>query len=357
MLYMLPPKVERDYEVMIARREAGATPTSLDFNKYRDAKDLFHILAVLDSGPVEIWQVRLSSLDKITQSVSRISLSDKQLIVSAKFIGVDTILIVYGPHVKPFFQQVTYLDGNSNILPNISVKPLAKAGSAFMNLEKKEPEYKGGGNEMELEAQNEIPRKKKKNLSTSTVSTVGALDMKLPQMVDETYDGLSLRSTENSESQPYSEKPVLDIKTKLITTSSESMGRALVQAIHTNDRDLLEQVLKNQQPNLVINTVSRIPPDLVVPFLVVVVKLCHTRSENLKRVLLWVKAVFEYHISYLLTVPNLQSLLTPLNNTLEERVSYFDENCQVQGKLNFLLSFEATGSGVTTFKNTHHYAD
>ena len=84
-----------------------------------------------------------------------------------------------------------------------------------------------------------------------------------------------------------------------------SLVSVLTQALHTDDSSLLEQCLSRSEPRIISETVRRLPARFVVPFLMSVVSRVYAKASRAAALIPWIKAIFQNHTSYLLTVPNL----------------------------------------------------
>ncbi|OMH85530.1 WD repeat-containing protein 43 [Zancudomyces culisetae] len=117
-----------------------------------------------------------------------------------------------------------------------------------------------------------------------------------------------------------------------------SLLRVLVQSISTNDKELLETVLKySYNPQLVNQTVYMLPSqEFVVPFLNLLVER-YQRNPNRSAVLVpWIKSVLVLHASYLATLPYLVDLFSSLYFLISSRVTNQQQSLI---KLNSRLEF------------------
>lgn len=101
-----------------------------------------------------------------------------------------------------------------------------------------------------------------------------------------------------------------------IEVPTESLSRTLTQALHSSDAKLLEGCLRHSDPEIIQNTVMRIPPQLAVPLLQACVdRLARGRGGNTGRsrgsaassqrgtvMIAWIKIVLVAHSGHLMTV-------------------------------------------------------
>lgn len=105
-------------------------------------------------------------------------------------------------------------------------------------------------------------------------------------------------------------------KSGLDTIPANSLTRTLIQALHSSDTKLIETCLAHSNPDLIRNTVKRLPSQLAVPLLNACVERLGrgARAANMKgggagastqrgiTLVTWVKTVLAVHTGYLMTV-------------------------------------------------------
>lgn len=82
-----------------------------------------------------------------------------------------------------------------------------------------------------------------------------------------------------------------------------------MQALHSGDTALLEACLLHSNPEVIRNTVRRLPTAYVVPFLTQLVTKFQGRSNRGEALLEWLKAVLLIHTAYLMTVGEIRLLV------------------------------------------------
>lgn len=104
-----------------------------------------------------------------------------------------------------------------------------------------------------------------------------------------------------SSSFPDSEKS--SSKKRLETsTSMDRLCKQLVQALQSNDEDLLDSVLNDRTEDVVTTTTTNIPGEYIQPFLEHLKRRIYTNSsENISH-LIWLEKLLQTRLSLLLTV-------------------------------------------------------
>lgn len=67
-------------------------------------------------------------------------------------------------------------------------------------------------------------------------------------------------------------------KTPIILQGAQSLEKPLVQAVRSNDTELLKKITSNTNPTLINNTIERLPLDTVHPFLMYTVGQLQSKS-------------------------------------------------------------------------------
>ncbi|THH17227.1 hypothetical protein EW146_g3548 [Bondarzewia mesenterica] len=152
-------------------------------------------------------------------------------------------------------------------------------------------------------------------------------------------------------------------------TSSITLTRTLIQALHSSDMRLLETCLAHTDSGLIMNTVRRLPPQLAVPLLTA----CMERLGRGKRagagkgggagagsqrgmgLVRWIKTVLVVHSGHLMTVmlsftlflahahsffsqmPDLVARLSGLHATLTTRLTLQESLLSLSGRLDMVL--------------------
>jgi len=197
----------------------------------------------------------------------------------------------------------------------------------------------------------------KKAYNESAVTVVGAADFAIaaPGMEkdsdnegsdDEERDAAELegRTMEEKlqdlavEDTASKKKSTKQSKNKYSTPKANSLQQMLIQALHSNDLQLLEACLTFNNVEVIRNTVRRLPTAYVIPFLTQVIHKFQQKPNRGEALLEWIKAVLLIHTAYLMTVPDLIKKLSNFYQTLDSRVSVFQKLLNLHGRLDLVMS-------------------
>jgi U3 small nucleolar RNA-associated protein 5 len=120
--------------------------------------------------------------------------------------------------------------------------------------------------------------------------------------------------------------------------TAESQSQMLVQALHSQDKQLLESVLRTNKERVVEHTVRRLPSTLVVPLIKEVVHRIQSRPTRAAELIVWIRSTLLIHSSYLMTVPGLADSLGTLYSVLDVRRTVYPKLLGLQGRLDVMLS-------------------
>lgn len=125
---------------------------------------------------------------------------------------------------------------------------------------------------------------------------------------------------------------------KYSTPKANSLQQMLIQALHSNDLQLLEACLTYNNVDVIRNTVRRLPTAYVIPFLTQVIHKFQQKPSRGEALLEWIKAVLLIHTAYLMTVPDLVKKLSNFYQTLDSRVSVYSKLINLHGRLDLVMS-------------------
>lgn len=123
---------------------------------------------------------------------------------------------------------------------------------------------------------------------------------------------------------------------EMVTTSS--LVTLMDQALQSGDDVLLEQCLSNNDTDMVNETAKRLSTSKVVLLLRKLVAKFEKRPSRGLLLTKWLTAMLKYHISFLITVPDLSNQLAGLSQMLEHRLSSYTKLSSLAGRLDLLLS-------------------
>jgi len=266
---------------------------------------------------------------KIYYSVENEEEEEPQLlnIMFASFIntsksGECQILVGYGSMVRPKFEIISDL-----IVENGEFKEeISLSRSLVTNL-----------------LQSEIKKDNKKTASTftqsksSTMMSMSLLDEDEEQKavedektLEERIKEMEIKTSKQDESSTKSKKMVIP--------KGESIQNMLQQAVHSNDKQLLETCLAVTNIKVIRNTLERLPPQYVIPFLNLLKEKIQKKPQRGIYIFDWIRYTIMIHMSYLISVPELTSQLGELYQLLQERSSLMGKLSQLNGRLDLINS-------------------
>lgn len=120
--------------------------------------------------------------------------------------------------------------------------------------------------------------------------------------------------------------------------TSESVARMLAQAVRSEDRQLLEDVLSTGKEAIIRNTLQRLPVELVVPFLGELVKRVQNKPSRTIDLLPWLRICLIVHVVYLASVPDISERLGALYDLIEIRQASLPQLTRLHGRLDVMAS-------------------
>lgn len=153
-------------------------------------------------------------------------------------------------------------------------------------------------------------------------------------------------------------KEMKETTKKKVLPKSRSMEVILTQYLETGDYSQIDRIINAKDKNvssystfrnvqIVRETIQRLDSRNVLPLLnLLVVKLDSTPKVCVVSLLLlqkghqiirWIQFIFQFHCSYLMSVPELPKKLSYLCRILEMRTSSYQDLVQLRSRLNFVL--------------------
>lgn len=125
---------------------------------------------------------------------------------------------------------------------------------------------------------------------------------------------------------------------KYSSQKADTLAKLLVQALHSDDKQLLEDVLSNTNETVITNTVRYLPTPYVLTFLTKLVNNFQANPNKGLQLVPWLRAITNIHASYLMTVPDLVDSLGGLYQLVDSRLSVFKRLLKLNGRLDLILS-------------------
>ncbi|KAF9919522.1 WD repeat-containing protein 43 [Linnemannia zychae] len=255
------------------------------------------------------------------------------------FTPQGQMILARGSNIKPVFEKIDFQNEDGSLKEKELILTRAPVTGFLMD-------------ESEQTASN--IKATKKSYDETTVTVVGAADFALatPALAEEDLSEEEGSEAEEKdaaelEGQTMAEK-LKDLtaettgkkskQNKYSTPKANSLQQMLIQALHSNDLQLLEACLTFNNVEVIRNTIRRLPTAYVIPFLTQVIHKFQQKPSRGEALLEWIKAVMLIHTAYLMTVPDLVKKLSNFYQTLDSRVSVYDRLVDLHGRLDVVMS-------------------
>ncbi|KAI9276307.1 WD40-repeat-containing domain protein [Sporodiniella umbellata] len=305
------------------------------------------VLAVTDEGLVGVWENPSLAAPQVTHTKRKMMRSmtkepdvnikiistqeeNKTIpILAAQFVtdkGGKSIMTARGSSIKPSFEVIKYVEDTGALIREVELarQPVTNylidsASIAANNL-----------------------RATKKTYDESSVTVLGNTDfaVKAPTMQDsndpeaeQTIEQklLSLDVTDNAEQKHKKNK-----KKALVTPAAGSLQTVLVQALHSDDKSLLEACLQFNKRDVIETTIRRLPTEYLIPLLQDLITRFQEKPNRASVLLIWIQSILLIHTAYLMTVPNLVGKLSNFYQALDTRLSVFPKLLALRGRLDVI---------------------
>ncbi|KAF9581097.1 WD repeat-containing protein 43 [Lunasporangiospora selenospora] len=341
------------------QQEGTITALTLDNTVVNvDVSSTDAVLAISEDGTAGMWQNALSANASTGKSkaskkkryttrpcdcpVKYESSREENILIpllSGAFTPQGQMVLARGSTIKPVFEKIDFQNEDGSLKEKDLVMSRAPVSGFLMD-------------EAEQAAENVKATKKAYNEASVTVIGTTDFGMATPAVAEagsesededgEKGEGLSGERTLAEKLRDISVEDSAEAKTKKTskysTPKANSLQQMLIQALHSNDKQLLEACLQFSNVEIIRNTVRRLPTAYVVPFLTQVIDRFHKRPNRGELLLEWIKAVLLMHTAYLMTVPDLVQKLAYFHRTMDERVSVFQRLLNLQGRLDLVMS-------------------
>ena len=122
-----------------------------------------------------------------------------------------------------------------------------------------------------------------------------------------------------------------------------SIVETLHQAIKSRDSALLASIISLQDERIVSNTVHRISPTAIIPFLEVLCESMRIGKTPLKNLLLWIQTLITVQVGFFASSASATApALEQLYRQMEERTMYYNSLVGLMGKLDLVLAQKDT---------------
>jgi len=122
------------------------------------------------------------------------------------------------------------------------------------------------------------------------------------------------------------------------TPRTDNLSQVLTQALQNSDKQMLETVLRNKEDEIVTNTLNSLPLDLIDPLLRELQKCLYYKGEQIVTYMKWLEKLIQTRLSFILTLPSMESELAPLLEVLNARTDVLDRMLRLKGRLSLMMS-------------------
>jgi U3 small nucleolar RNA-associated protein 5 len=131
------------------------------------------------------------------------------------------------------------------------------------------------------------------------------------------------------------------------TPKTGSLQTILTQALHSNDKTLLEYCLAEggRSSTVIRETVERLPLKFVLPLLNSVVERFRSKPSRGVYLMAWIRQILNSHTSYLMSVPEVGASLAGLYQAIDHRMGVFKKLLQLQGRLDLVMAQQGVMGG------------
>lgn len=305
-----------------------------------DGVPMIEIMGLSEAGIVNIWSFQgennNSAKGKDKKMIASLPASKVELktkgkeegeIIGARFTGDLTQLssskrklaVSYFPGKyqtsKPYFELLEYTSNDGKLKKTVTIEVASESS--------------------------ETKTKKSKEVAISS-TILGVTDMPLPTSVSTRKIQDTEENNTNKRKKVKEEKEITAMEEEegkgVSMPKVQSLKQVLIQALHSNDSNLLESCLHTGDLTVINNTVAKLPPHYVLKFLKVIVERFQAKPTRGTELILWMKSLLVYHSSYLITIPDLVKNLSSLYLAVDSRLSLYKKMIKLSGRLDLLLT-------------------
>jgi len=181
--------------------------------------------------------------------------------------------------------------------------------------------------------------KQGKRSKEPTVTVLGPTDMVLPNPA---FTQISAEQKSEKRSEVQLLKTLTsykdDSRNRPGLPKADSLQVVLEQALHSKDKKLLNACFDVLDLGIVKNTIQRLSTPTIVPLAQELIERFRTKPSHGTVLTVWFKTLVLYHSSYLMTIPDLVTVMSSLYLTLDSRLASFPKLLNLSGKLDMILT-------------------
>ena len=120
--------------------------------------------------------------------------------------------------------------------------------------------------------------------------------------------------------------------------SSEGIVTNIIKGIANNNRNLIERCLSVDEENTIKKTIMNLPHKYIVELLNIVCDIFNNKPKKAYIMTIWLKNIFEQHLSYLMSIKEVSKIIGKLYVVVENRTMCYKHLLRLNGRMNLLLS-------------------
>ncbi|CAH1993955.1 unnamed protein product [Acanthoscelides obtectus] len=230
-------------------------------------------------------------------------------ILGASFVDSETLCIGYGSEAILHFENIT-------ISINKKLQCLVRKDQQSKTLKQ------------DQSSKTVTPSVSNAHYLTSQTSTVGADSASTKRKIDGKAEIPMEKRLENL---------TLKVDGDKAPKAGHNMAHLLVQGLHSKDRNILRTVLSKRDEELIVNTVKRLPVNVLVPLIQELSKFVSGKTLSAQIGRVWMKQIIQTHASVLISNADLPNLLGSTVGSIESRLSLATSVNRLRGRIDLLI--------------------
>eukprot|EP01064_Diplonema_japonicum_P027582 TRINITY_DN400_c1_g1_i1.p1 TRINITY_DN400_c1_g1~~TRINITY_DN400_c1_g1_i1.p1 ORF type:complete len:580 (+),score=162.15 TRINITY_DN400_c1_g1_i1:47-1786(+) len=266
------------------------------------------VMCLTSASTVHLWDVSNSASSPAGDCVVTLKEGTSSILAAATFSmkgskHLESILVAKGTQAAPCFEPVRVSEENNTFLPNVSISPAEN--TQLMK-----------------------PTKKRKSEQSEAVP-----------MPSEPTDTATLDKTLSQfQSLGFKKEELMRREGRVSAQERVKITQSLQQALARNDKRQLDSLLEEGLSKRLIDvSVMGLDRQYTLQLLRECTKRFQDKSSRSQITMAWIRAVLAHHPQHLLSLPDLDKLLEPLQNVVSEHLKTYNQLAVLQGRLDVVL--------------------
>ncbi|KYQ89285.1 WD40 repeat-containing protein [Tieghemostelium lacteum] len=306
---------------------------------YKVSKDLYFIASMNAHREISFWSF---VPNKTKGSIkSQYIYKNKSDIMNFKLISDQKFIMASAPELSTLsFQKGTYSEDGKTISSTIKYTVKTQEEKESKKSKKQEKESDESSQEEEESSEEEEESSEEEEESSEEEEEKKT---KMNGKVEDKKNKFDSKSKPIATASGNAAKlSALDFKIELkdlekIEGSTDSVITLILQALRASDNGLLAKAM-HVKPIVIKNTVKVLPSLYAYNLLTKIVVDLAIDGNRAAYILPWISEILLQHSSYLLTIPDLSTKLSILNNFIEDKVQLYNKISKLIGKINLINS-------------------